>query len=144
MEIRKTRQRLHTLEALGALGISHGFEIASKANLKLGTVYGILTVFEDGGFVESRWEPEAEALGRPRRRLYRLTAKGVDLLQDYQTHFGPDSSLGLMATISRELHAAIDQVWGGMFQYGVKVERDRQKTALEAYRKQAPPPSPET
>ena len=56
MEIRKTRQRLQILQILGDLGVSHGFEIASKASLKLGTVYGVLMSFEQEGFVESRWE----------------------------------------------------------------------------------------
>ncbi|MBX3706997.1 MAG: PadR family transcriptional regulator [Pseudomonadales bacterium] len=139
MEIRKTRQRLKTLEALAGLGVSHGFEIASTANLKPGTVYGVLATFEEAGFVESRWEPEDDPKGRPRRRLYRLTPEGVELLQAYRAHFAAAASPGLIATISNELHAAIDQVWGGMFQYGVKVEKERQLKALEEYRKHRKP-----
>ena len=125
MEIRKTRQRLHTLEILADLGVSHGFEIASKASLKLGTVYGILMSFEQEGFVESRWD-EDEPQGRPRRRLYRLTTRGQQLLSEYQAHFGPEVSLGAIAAVTRELKTAIDQVWGGIFQ--VSVKRQQPKT----------------
>lgn len=131
MEIRKTRQRLHTLEILSALGVSHGFEIASKAGLKMGTVYGILMGFEQEGFVESSWELDAPA-GRPRRRLYRLTELGHELLVEYQAHFGPADSLGPVAVVAKELKTAIDQVWGGMFQVSVRREKDRQQAAATA------------
>ena len=81
--------------------------------------------FEERGFVESRWD-EAEPSGRPRKRLYRLTKAGIELLKEYQEHFGPEVSLGFFATANKELHDAINQVWGGIFQVSVRRERERQ------------------
>jgi hypothetical protein len=36
---------------------------------------------------------------------------------------------GILAAVSRELHRAIDQVWGGMFQMSVRMEKERQASA---------------
>jgi PadR family transcriptional regulator, regulatory protein PadR len=65
----------------------HGFSIAKAiqerdAARRLtahGTLYKALGRMERAGLLESRWEdPEiAEAEGRPRRRLYRVTATGA-------------------------------------------------------------------
>ncbi len=65
----------------------HGFSIAKAiqdrdAARRLtahGTLYKALARLERAGLLESRWEePElAEADGRPRRRLYRLTGTGA-------------------------------------------------------------------
>lgn len=142
MEIRKTKQRFRTLEILAEQKVSHGFEIATIAQLQVGTIYGILIAFEEGGFVESRWD-ESEPNGRPRRKFYRLTKQGLDLLQEYQDHFGPEESLGFLASINRELHTAIDQVWGGMWQVSVRAERERQTAANKTEKKKArtKPPS---
>lgn len=134
MEVRKTKQRFRVLEILAEQKVSHGFEIATRAQLQVGTVYGILMAFDDGGFVESRWD-DSEPDGRPRRKLYRLTQQGLDLLSEYQDHFGPDESVGFLGAVNRELHAAIDQVWGGMWQYSLRVERERQNGANESARK---------
>ena len=125
MEIRKTRQRLRTLELLAELGVTHGFEIASKAGLKLATVYGILVAFEQGGYVASRWE-DAEPQGRPRRRLYQLTDSGRALLADYQVHFGPTVARTWLGAVSGELHTAIDQILGSMSRTG----REREKASV--------------
>jgi hypothetical protein len=38
---------------------------------------------------------------------------------------------GKLRAIVRELHKAIDEVWGGMFQKSVRLEQDRQKLARE-------------
>ncbi len=126
MEIRKTPQRLVTLEVLAQLGESHGFEIASRAGLKLGTVYGVLMAFEQAGFVASRWE-DGDAPGRPPRRRYRLTDSGQALLLEYREHFGPRVRRSWFAALTGELHAAIDLVWGGMFQAANRPEMARQK-----------------
>jgi DNA-binding PadR family transcriptional regulator len=131
MEIRRTKQRLRVLEILAQQKVSHGFEIATIAQLRVGTIYGILMAFENGGFVESRWD-ESEPNGRPRRKLYRLTEQGLALLQEYQDHFGPESSPGLLGTMNQELHTAIDQAWGGLWQVSVRTERDRQSAAKES------------
>lgn len=123
-----------SIQILAAQKVSHGFEIATKAELQVGTVYGILMAFAAGGFVESRWE---EPDGRPRRKLYRLTESGLDLLQAYQDHFGPEESLGFSGTVNRDLHRAIDEVWGGIWQISVRRERDRQSAAAESAKKKS-------
>jgi DNA-binding PadR family transcriptional regulator len=54
----------------------HGYGIARDAGLKSGTLYPVLIRLADRGLVEARCEDEQPA-GRPRRHLYRLTAKGL-------------------------------------------------------------------
>jgi DNA-binding PadR family transcriptional regulator len=64
----------------------HGFALAqrladqsgSKRLTGHGTLYKALGRLEEAGLLESRWEDpaRAEAEGRPRRRLYRVTAEG--------------------------------------------------------------------
>ncbi len=128
MELRKTKQRLHTLEILAEMGAAHGFEIATKASMSLGTVYGILMAFEERGFVESRWEENPPG-GRPLRKFYRLTPSGIELLKEYQAHFGPEISRGFFQAATEDLHTAIDQVWGGIFAVSVRREHERQAQA---------------
>jgi PadR family transcriptional regulator len=51
-------------------------------------MYPLLLRFEREGFLESEWERESsEDLGRPRRRLYRLTGAGVRAAEDALTVF---------------------------------------------------------
>jgi len=75
------------VDAPGSTGSEvHGFALAQRlagqwGSRRLtghGTLYKALGRLEDSGLLESRWEdPEqAEAEGRPRRRLYRVTAEG--------------------------------------------------------------------
>ena len=134
MEVRKTPQRFATLEALAALGESHGFEIATKAALKLGTVYGVLMAFERDGAVAGRWE-EGSAPGRPPRKRYRLTEAGEALLAEYRTHFGPKARRSAFTAVTGELHTAIDLLWGGMFRAASRPEMERQ--AADAARRDA-------
>ena len=54
-----------------------GAQLSKMTKTGSGTLYPILRDFEDMGLLDSRWEeidPKAE--GRPRRRLYRITADG--------------------------------------------------------------------
>jgi PadR family transcriptional regulator len=70
----------------------HGFALASaiqehEAARRLtahGTLYRALSRMETAGLLTSRWEDPgvAEAEGRPRRRLYRVTGRGVAALAD--------------------------------------------------------------
>jgi len=56
----------------------YGLEVLREANLTSGTVYPILKRLEEAGWLESRWEAiDAAEVGRPRRRLYRLTGQGA-------------------------------------------------------------------
>jgi DNA-binding PadR family transcriptional regulator len=64
----------------------HGFQLArelrdpdgARGLTAHGTLYKALDRMERGGFLQSRWEdPDVAAeQGRPRRRLYRVTADG--------------------------------------------------------------------
>ena len=54
-----------------------GAEIGRETKLASGTLYPILLRLEHAKWLESRWETEdPKALGRPRRRFYRLTGLG--------------------------------------------------------------------
>jgi DNA-binding PadR family transcriptional regulator len=72
-----------TLKVLGLLLWSgndelSGAEIGRAKKLASGTLYPILFRLEKAGWLQSRWETgDASALGRPRRRLYRLTPLGA-------------------------------------------------------------------
>jgi PadR family transcriptional regulator, regulatory protein PadR len=56
----------------------YGLEIAGEAGLPSGTIYPTLARLERAGWVESHWESiDADAIGRPRRRYYELTAEGA-------------------------------------------------------------------
>jgi PadR family transcriptional regulator, regulatory protein PadR len=78
-EPRITLQALKVLTLLAdqPLEQHYGLAIATGTGLPTGTIYPILTRFEQAGWVTSDWEtidPTME--GRPRRRFYRLTALG--------------------------------------------------------------------
>ncbi len=69
----------------------HGFLLASelatgeraRGLLGHGTLYKALERLERGGMLESTWEDVDESLvGRPRRRLYRLTGAGAAAAQN--------------------------------------------------------------
>jgi PadR family transcriptional regulator PadR len=83
MSAREPRITGPTLKVVGALLSSgrvelSGAEIARATNLASGTLYPILFRLERAGWLESRWEEEeAKTLGRPRRRLYQVTALGA-------------------------------------------------------------------
>jgi len=63
-------------------GERHGFDLSSQTGLKSGTLYPLLARFEQAGWLTSRWEElDPQAAGRPRRRLYALTAHGSDAAQ---------------------------------------------------------------
>lgn len=71
-----------TLKVLGALLSTSdelsGAQIARATKLGSGTLYPILLRLEQAGWLESRWETEdPRALGRPRKRFYRVTGIGA-------------------------------------------------------------------
>src|SRR4051794_22590499 len=54
-----------------------GAELSRRAVIGSGTLYPLLARFEEAGWLKSEWEQIDPAdVGRPRRRLYRLTALG--------------------------------------------------------------------
>ena len=62
-------------ERAGALA---GADIIRATGIASGTLYPILRRLEHAGLLRSAWERgRPSVLGRPRRRLYRVTADGV-------------------------------------------------------------------
>ena len=84
-----------TLKVLGALLSSgqvelSGAEISRATKLASGTLYPILFRLERAGWLESRWEEDdPKALGRPRRRLYHVTALGAQNARAAVKDLGP-------------------------------------------------------
>lgn len=61
----------------------YGLEICGATGLPSGTVHPILARFEALGWLDSAWEQvDPREQGRPRRRYYRLNAKGISLARD--------------------------------------------------------------
>lgn len=59
-----------------------GADLMDLTGLGSGTLYPLLIKFEKHGLLQGRWEDEEPSvLGRPRRKLYSLTAQGVDVAQ---------------------------------------------------------------
>jgi PadR family transcriptional regulator PadR len=71
----------------------HGFGLAhtmrersgSRSLTAHGTLYKALGRLEEFGLLTSRWEDPAAAEGRPRRRLYALTGRGVRVAEQALT-----------------------------------------------------------
>jgi DNA-binding PadR family transcriptional regulator len=69
----------------GGSATFHGFGLAqamreereSRSLTAHGTLYKALGRLEEQGLLSSTWEDVEEATGRPRRRLYELTGRGV-------------------------------------------------------------------
>ena len=93
----KTEPRLtqQTLTVLGTVMSNparelSGADIAKASKLLSGTLYPILYRLEEFGWLASRWEEgEPSALGRPRRRYYRVTAEGAKKVRDVVTELTP-------------------------------------------------------
>lgn len=94
-EPRLTRQ---TLKVLGTLMSEQmrelsGAEIAKLSQLSSGTLYPILNRLEEFGWLDSRWEiGDPAALGRPRRRYYRITGEGAKKVQEVVRELTPGAA----------------------------------------------------
>jgi PadR family transcriptional regulator PadR len=83
----------------------HGYELAKliearsagRLRLRVGSLYPILCRLEDRGVVAGRW---VEKAGERRRRFYRLTASGLEMLADQRGTW-------------RNFVDAVEQVLGG-------------------------------
>jgi DNA-binding PadR family transcriptional regulator len=54
----------------------HGYDLSLETELKSGTLYPVLMRLSERGVLDSKWE-QSEVPGRPPRRMYRLTPKGI-------------------------------------------------------------------
>jgi len=76
-------------------GDGHGFEILKRLEaagsgalrLKEGSLYPALYRLEKSGLVKAEWESNDTPRRGPRRRVYRLTAKGRRRLDDARDEF---------------------------------------------------------
>jgi len=73
-----------------------GAEIARSTGLASGTLYPILFRLERSGWLSSHWEEiNPSDVGRPRRRLYRLTGLGESAARcAFREHLPLASQLG--------------------------------------------------
>lgn len=68
----------------------YGLEIASAAGIGSATIYAALTRMERAELVEASWEAEAPTeLGRPQRRLYKLTVAGAEVGREALANYRP-------------------------------------------------------
>jgi len=66
-----------------------GAEVHQRCGIASGTLYPILLRLESAGWFVSQWEAIDPAVaGRPRRRLYRLTATGLRRASEVFAGFG--------------------------------------------------------
>ena len=71
-----------------------GADIMKTAGIASGTLYPILLRLERAGVLTGQWEKaRPEDLGRPRRRLYRMTSAGVQLANDALSELTAPSAL---------------------------------------------------
>ena len=63
-------------------GYTYGFDIMDVTGLPSGTIYPALRRLERAGYLRARWEKPTVAVeeGRPKRRLYEVTALGSEVL----------------------------------------------------------------
>lgn len=64
-------------------GTFYGYDISKAADLRSGVVYPMLTRLLAAGYLSDGREHPATTRGRPPRRYYRLTEKGVRELTAY-------------------------------------------------------------
>ena len=63
-------------------GYVYGFDIMDVTGLPSGTIYPALRRLERAGYLQARWEKATVAVeeGRPKRKLYGITALGTEVL----------------------------------------------------------------
>jgi len=89
--VRMSLQTLRVLEAFleNPTDELAGADVQKRGGLASGTLYPILLRLESAGWFVSRWEAvDPSSVGRPRRRLYRLTATGLRRASEIFATFG--------------------------------------------------------
>ena len=90
-DVRMSLQTLRVLEAFldNPSEELAGSDVQKRGKLASGTLYPILLRLESAGWFISRWEAVDPAqVGRPRRRLYRLTPSGLARASEVFASFG--------------------------------------------------------
>jgi len=91
---RDVRMSLQTLKVLEAFLDNppdelSGADVQKRSGIASGTLYPILLRLESAGWFVSRWEAvDPSSVGRPRRRLYRLTPTGLTRASEVFASFG--------------------------------------------------------
>lgn len=89
--VRMSLQTLRVLEAFleNPTDELAGADVRKRGGLASGTLYPILLRLESAGWFVSRWEAvDPCSIGRPRRRLYRLTPTGLGRASQIFATFG--------------------------------------------------------
>jgi DNA-binding PadR family transcriptional regulator len=89
--VRMSLQTLRVLEAFldNPAEELAGADVQKRGGLASGTLYPILLRLESAGWFVSRWEAvDPSKVGRPRRRLYRLTPTGLRRASEVFATFG--------------------------------------------------------
>ncbi|HEX4376221.1 MAG TPA: helix-turn-helix transcriptional regulator [Steroidobacteraceae bacterium] len=79
-DVRMSFQTMKVLETFleNPTDLLAGADVQKRSGLASGTLYPILLRLEAAGWFVSQWESvDPVAVGRPRRRLYRLTPSGL-------------------------------------------------------------------
>jgi PadR family transcriptional regulator len=90
-EVRISLQTLRVLEAFleSPADPLSGADVQKRSAVASGTLYPILLRLEAAGWFVSRWEDiDPSSAGRPRRRLYHLTAGGLARAGEVFASFG--------------------------------------------------------
>jgi PadR family transcriptional regulator PadR len=90
-DVRMSLQTLRVLEAFLENPTQElaGADVQKRGQLASGTLYPILLRLEAAGWFVSRWETvDPSHVGRPRRRLYRLTPSGLARASEVFASFG--------------------------------------------------------
>ena len=92
--VRMTQITALVLRAV-AFGHQYGFDVMEACGMPSGTVYPALRRLEKAGLLGSGWEKDkdARAAGRPRRRTYRITARGRKAMPDAEAKLAEVSRL---------------------------------------------------
>lgn len=91
---RDVRMSLQTMKVLEAFledpaAELAGADVQKRSGIASGTLYPILLRLETAGWFVSRWEAvDPTSVGRPRRRLYRLTPGGLTRASEVFASFG--------------------------------------------------------
>lgn len=90
-DVRMSLQTLKVLEAFlnDPTDELSGADVQKRSGIASGTLYPILLRLESAGWFVSRWEAvDPASVGRPRRRLYRLTPTGLTRASEVFASFG--------------------------------------------------------